>query len=340
MLRAGAGALVIAVLLSSAAASARSLERLFFRIELATGKVRQLSALPEPPRAPPWPEAPTDALRSMTARNGTLILLERDRARPNANEIRWQHTVETGKGWFPWQVLQGSLVTFLWREEVAGHPGQYREIIRAIDLETHQVLWSRVSSLHDPAGAHAFGRDHILVDRASEVLLLETKTGRQVRSFPKRSGSFAVAQPAPGRFWLEAGERIECLDEATTDTVWWLSKEGALRWLLPIPGSDDWLIKTSSHAYRIDPKSGHATWSSKAPSDSGPLLSGNRSYEASLEGRSEARLVLVARDLRNGKVLRRYTVGRYRSFFDQGRVSAVAVTRGSVDVAADFLVLD
>ena len=335
-----AGALAIAVLLSSATVSARSLERLFFRVELATGKVRQLSALPELPRASPWPEAPTDALRSMTARNGTLILLERDRAHPNAKKIRWQHTVETGKGWFPWQVLQGNLVTFLWREEVASRPGQYREIIRALDLETRQVLWSRIVSVHDPAGARAFGRDHLLVDRENEVLLLETRTGKQVRAFPKSSRSFAVAQPAPGRIWLEAGERIACLDEATTDTVWGLSKEGALRWLMPIPGSDDWLIKTSSRAYRIDPKNGHATWSSKAPSDSRPLLSENRSYEASLEGRSEARLVLVARDLRNGKVLRRYTVGRYRGFFDQGRVSAVAVTNGSVDVAADFLVLD
>lgn len=202
------------------------------------------------------------------------------------------------------------------------------------------MLWSRHGTLNSSTGAGAVGPSHLLLDQSTEVLLLETRTGKELRSFRKSAPQFAVSRPIPGRIWLEAGERIDCLDEATTSTIWSLSTQGALLWLLPIPKSDDWLIKTSSHAYRVRPTDGARAWSAETAGSSRPLLTDDRSYEVLLEGRDWPYLILVARDLQNGHVLRRYTVDRYKNFFDEARVSAAAARNGSVDVAAEFRVLE
>ncbi|HET9960526.1 MAG TPA: PQQ-binding-like beta-propeller repeat protein [Polyangiaceae bacterium] len=337
MLRPLVAALAIALLSLAAPASARSREPLNFRVDLGTGKVQRLTRLSEPPYRPPWPPPPRDKRRSLATRNGTLIVFDEE-PRRGIRKLRWQQTLETGPGWFPWTLIQQNTVTSLWSEEVPGQPHQYREVIRAIDLETREVLWTRVGPSHPDGGAEPLGPDRLLVDQRNEVLLLETKTGKVLRSFRKDADFFSVSQPSPGRIWLEAGERIECLDELTADTLWSVPKSGAVLSLRPIPKSEDWLVQTSSHVYRLRPADGLQAWSAVARGGSPPLLWNNRSYEAWLEGSNPHTLMLVERDLQNGKVLREYVLGQHVGFFDKATVEAISLRAGAVYVVADFFV--
>jgi hypothetical protein len=338
------GLLAAGTLLVAGTANGRSGEQLFFRVDLASGRVQRLSKLDLPRPVAGWPPPVLDERRSVTSRDGTLILLEGDPVRYLDRKITWQHTIgPAGGGWLAWRVLQRNIVTYLWREPIPGQRDQHREIIRALDMNTRKTLWERVGPLYEPPAGAPLGFDHLLVDQPKEVLLLETRTGRVVRQFPKSDDSFAAARPAAGRLWMEAGGFIECLDEATTRTLWRFPKTGRLVWLVPIPGSDDWLVKTASHAYRIRAADGGQIWSAQASSVSRPLIHGDRIYEGVLEdGRSSTgtKILVVVRDLQTGRTLRAYPLGQYPRHFDQGTAAAVGARAGTVDVAAKFIVYE
>jgi hypothetical protein len=342
-----AGALVAAcVVLAAGSALARGRHHKFFRLELSTGKVEPLSDLPARKPVAPWPAPAVDPRRSITSEQRTLLVFEAtagDRAGRNV----WQFTVPgSGDGWIPWRVLQGNTATYAWREEVPGQRNQYRETVRAVDMTTRKVLWVRIGPYHDPPGAVGVGADHIALDQDSEVLFLQTRTGRVVhriaKSIGKSEASLVVASPRPGRVWVAAGDVIECLDDRTMKVIWRAPKRGALLSLQAIAGGDDWLAKTDSHTVRLRAADGRVLWSSPSASTSRPLISGDRIYEATLATDSDRRgqLSVVARDLGTGAVVRAYGLGRYEHFFDEASLAAVDARHGTVDIAAEFIVLD
>jgi hypothetical protein len=337
-----AGAVVAAWLgLAAGSALARGRHHKFFRLELSTGKVEQLSDLPARKPVAPWPAPAADPRRSITSDVRTLVVLE-----ATAGRRLWEFTVPgSGDGWIPWRVLQGNTVTYAWREQTPGQRNQYRDIVRAIDMTTRKVLWERIGPYHDPPGAIAVGAAHIAVDQDSEVVFLETRTGRAVHRIAKTDEteeSFAVASARPGRVWVAAGDAIECIDDRTMKVIWRAPKRGALLSLQPIPGGDDWLAKTASHTLRLRAGDGRVLWSSPSPSTSRPLISGGRIYEATLAKTSARRgeLSVVVRDLGTGAAVREHVLDRYEHFFDEVTAVAVDARNGKVDVAAEFIVLD
>lgn len=325
-------------------ASARGHKQLFFRLELRTGLVQAVSRGPLEPPVVQWPSPVADARRSITSEERTLLVYDEAPGDPAGRKPTWQFTLPgSGAGSMAWSVLQGNTVACAWREEVPGQPYQYRDIVRAVDMPHRKVLWERVLQADMPAGAAGVGVDHLVLDQPSEVLLLETRTGRVVRRLVKTEPSFAMIRPGPGRIWVEAGSVIECIDEDTTNMIWRASKQGELQWLLAIPGGDDWLMKTAGHAYRVRAADGRAVWSAPSAASSRPLLDRDRIYEGTLVvdgGHRRAQIVVIERDLHSGKVTREYPLGSYDAFFDQGQVAAVEARGGWVDVTADFIVLD
>jgi hypothetical protein len=324
-------------------ASARGIKQGFFRVELGTGKVETASQGPAGPVVR-WPPVDTDARRSITSDERTLSVYDEVPGNPGSRKLTWQFTLPgSGPGWMPWRVLQGDTVICAWREEVPDRRDRYREIVRAVDIPRKQVLWERVLQAQDPAGAAGIGAHHLIVDQPSEALVLETRTGRVVRRLAKSEPSFAVTRPAPDRIWVEAGNVLESIDEATLRTVWRISKQGELLWLVPIPGSGDWLMKTASHAYRVRAADGHAAWSAPSASSSRPLVHDGRIYEGTLvveSSRRRARMAVIERDLQSGTVVREVPLGVHDGFFDQADVAAVEAKAGWLDVATHFTVLD
>jgi len=331
-------------LATTASASARGRRQASFRLELGTGKVQALSQVVAPAPVAPWPAPVGDPRRSITSDERALVVSEPDPGDPSGRKVSWQFTVPgSGAGWNPWRVLQGHTVVYAWREEIPDQRYQYRDIARALDMDSRKLLWERVDPAHDPPGAVGVGADHLVVDQDTAVLLLETRTGRVVRRLAKTEPSFAVASPRPGRVWIEAGGVIECIDQATMTTVWRASKQGALVALQPIRGGDDWLVKTDNHTYRVRAADGRQLWSARSTSASRPVLSGDRAYEGSLVvdgSRRGAQMSVTVRDLASGKVVRDYPLGRHDGFFDQASVVAVEARDGWVDVTAEFTVLD
>jgi outer membrane protein assembly factor BamB len=322
---------------------ARGLHRMSFRVDLRTGDVESLPRAVEPPAVAPWPSLPADQRRWVTSNRRTLVVLEGNPGDRGPSKATWQFTVPgSSEGWMAWHVVLGRTVVYAWREQVPGQLYKYRETIRAMDMDGLNVLWERVELAHDPPGAAAVG-DFLVVDRGNEVVLLETRTGRLIRSIAKSAPPFAITSPGPGRVWVEAGDAIECIDDSTTKPSWRISKQGRLLWLVPVPGSDDWLVKTTGHVYRVRAADGRVVWSAGSTSASRPLLNGNHMYEATVvrdRSHDHAQLSVIARDLQTGKVLREYPLPSYDAFFDQGRVTAVEVHDGRVDVAAEFIILD
>ena len=343
MTRVIACTLVVCAVLEGAA-SARGRRQMAFRVDVRTGQVDALSQVAEAPPGAPWPAPAGDPRRSITSDQRTVLVFEGDPGAPATSKLAWQFTLPgSGEGWMPWRVLQGNTVAVSWREEVPDRPHQYREIVRAIDMPTRKVLWERVDPYHDAPGAFGVGADHLVVDQDSQVLVLETRTGRVVRRIAKTGESFAVASPRPGRAWVQAGSVVECIDDSTMKTVWRTSTQGQLISLSPVPGGDDWLMKTARQTIRLQAADGHLVWSAPSKSTSRPLLRGDRIYEATLSVERTARhakLSLIARDLRSGKVVREYALADHDGFFDQARAAVVEARDGHVDVAADFIVLD
>lgn len=313
-------------------------------MDVRTGNLERPSDVAARPPVAPWPAPGADARRTITSEERTLSVLEGEPGDAARKKTVWQFTVPgSGAGWIPWRVVQGNTVTYAWREEVPGQRYQYREIVRAMDTTSGKVLWERVGPYHDPPGAAAVGADQLVVDQDGAVVFLETKTGRVVRRIAKTEEAFAVASPRPGRLWVAAGNVIECIDEGSMKTVWRTSKQGELLWLLPIPGGDDWLVKTAKQTIRMRAADGRPLWSAPSTSASRPLVSGDRIYEGTLvvkEAHRRAEMTVVARDLHSGKALREYALGPYESFFDSASVAAVDARDGWVDVAAEFIVLD
>ena len=329
--------------LAASTAFARGLHQIGFRLDVLTGEVRPRSRVTPPPVLP-WPSPLADPRRSTTHDQRTVIVQEGDPAAPGPWRTIWTFTLPgSDDGRIAWEVVQGSTVAFAWRARVPGQQNQYRDTIRAVEMHSRTVLWEQVEPAHGQVDAVAVGTDYLVVDRDREVRLLETRTGRLVRRIAKSEPSFAVTRPGPGRVWVEAGDVIECIDERTMKTVWRVSKQERLLWLLPIPGSDDWLVKTAGHAYRLHAADGRLVWSARSTSASRPLLSGNRAYEATLvrdPTHKHAQMSVIARDLQSGDALREYALGSYDHFFDQGSVAAVEARDGWVDVAAELVILD
>jgi hypothetical protein len=338
-----AGALIAGCALAIAGpASARGLKQQFFRVELRTGKVEAMSEGPAEPVVQ-WPSPDSDARRSITNNERTLLVYDEAPGDPASRHVTWQFTLPgSGPGWMPWRVLQGDTVICAWSEPVPDQRDQHRQIVRAVDIPRRKVLWERVVSAQDPAGA-AIGAHHLAVDQPKEILVLETRTGRLVRRLAKTEPSFAVTRAAPGQVWVETGGVLEALDEATASTLWRTAKQGELQWLVPIPGSGDWLMKTAGHAYRVRAADGHAAWSAPSAASSRPLVHDGRIYEGTLVVESShrrARMVVIERDLQSGKQVREYPVGSHAGFFDQADVAAVEAKDGWIDVATHFTVLD
>jgi len=317
---------------------------MYFRVDVRSGDVQPVSDVAARPPIAPWPAPGANARRTITSEERTLSVLEGEPGDAARKKTVWQFTVPgSGAGWIPWRVVQGNTVTYAWREEVPGQRYQYREIVRAMDTTSGKVLWERVGPYHDPPGAAAVGADQLVVDQDGEVVFLETKTGRVVRRIAKTEEAFAVASPRPGQLWVAAGNVIECIDEGSAKTVWRTSKQGELLWLLPIPGGDDWLVKTAKQTIRMRAADGRQLWSAPSTSASRPLVSGDRIYEGTLvvkDAHRRAEMTVVARDLRSGKALREYALGPYEGFFDSASVAVVDARDGWVEVAAEFIVLD
>jgi hypothetical protein len=51
-------------------------------------------------------------------------------------------------------------------------------------------------------------------------------------------------------------------------------------------------------------------------------------------------MALISRDLQTGKAVREYPLGSHDALFDEGSVTPVDARDGSVDVTAQFVVLD
>jgi hypothetical protein len=334
-----AAVLVLAIgWLAAGPATARGRQRLAFRVELRTGTV---TPIPDRDGAlvPILPPPRGDSRRAATHRDRTVILLEGDPAVPGERKIIWELPGGTQpNGFMPWSVVQDDTLVFAWREE--RRRGEYRELTRAYSIATRKLLWQRDDPYHDAPGAGALGPDHFVLDQDQEVLLLETRTGRVLRRLAKSEDFFAVSRPEDGKVWVEAGAVIECLDEKSARTLWKLPKMGKLISLDGLGG--DWLVKTATHAYRIH-GDGAVVWSAPSDARSRPVIRGDRSFEGSLDGSratKDVRILLRARDLGTGKVVREYLVASYPRFFDEGLVAALAARDGSVDVGAQFTVLD
>jgi outer membrane protein assembly factor BamB len=331
-------------LLAAGAAAGRDRRQLFFRLDVRSGAVAELSRLE--PLAPVlrWPAPATDPRRFVTSRDRTLMLIEGEPdGAPATRKVTWQFTLPgTGAGMVRWTVLQGSTLTFLWREEARDQPRGYRDVVRAMDMDSRKILWERSYPMNEPPQGAGLGADHVAVDTEKEVQVLEKTTGRLVRRLAKSTPAFAVTSPGPGRVWMEAGDVIECVDEGSAKTLWRASKQGPLLWLLPLPGGDDWLMRTTGHLYRLRASDGRPAWSVDSTSSSRPLPTDGRIYEATftVDDRRRSLLSVIARDLETGKALREYPLGRQDTFFDRLTVSVVAAKAGHVDVTAEYIVLD
>lgn len=328
------------VMQTAGPASARGRRHVGFRVDVRTGVVETLAQAPQLPAERSWPQ-PAGDRRRITADKGTVQVFEGD---PAVDTPIWQFAIPgAGDGWSPWQLVQGNTVAFVWRDAMPGRPYEFRDIARAVDMTRGNVLWERIGPAHDPPGAATVGADHMVVDEPTEVVVLETRTGRVVRRLGAGEHAFAAASPSSGRVWIEAGDVIECIDARTAKPIWRASKQGELRALVPVPGTDDWLVKTTSRTYRWRAADGRQWWSAPSASSSRPVLAGGRLYEGTLveeDRHRRARISLIARDVRTGKVIDEYQLGRHDMFFDQSTVVAIEARDGHVDVVAEFILLD
>ena len=327
-------------------AHARSRDEFYFSIDLATGRVRSQARPRSAPAAPP--EGATSG--ASYGQDGSVRLVERGPdGRPRVDLQLAVGDVETE--WMPWSVVLDDWLVFAWCD--VGTPAmslpEPQHVWHGVDLKTGEVRWRRTMPAHMPPGAWRLGEHLIIIDTSAAVEIVDGRTGTTIRRLAKESHSFSVRAVSGGRALVEAGAHLHLLN-AEGATEWQLVKQGELRHVLLVGATRaraldvmrPWVLKTTSHTYRIDPGTGAIAWAAESPSDGQPKIRAGRVYEAwrvSAPG-GKLEVSLVERNLQNGKVLRRWPVQRWPAFTDQARADVIAASAGRVQVRTEFIVLD
>ncbi len=327
-------------------AHARSRREHYFSIDLATGRVRSQERPTSAPAAPPE----VVASGASYSQDGSVRLLERGPdGRPRVDLRLAIGDIETE--WMPWSVVLDDWLVFAWYDigTPAAHLPEPQHVWHGVDLKTSEVRWRRTMPVHMPPGAWRLGDHLVIIDTAAAVEIVDGRTGTTVRRLAKDGESFSVRAVSGGRALVEAGAHLHLLNAAGA-TEWQVTKAGDLRHVLLVKAARatvldvtrPWLLKTTSHTYRLDPGTGTIAWAAESPSDGQPKILSGRMYEAWRVTAPDDKLEvsLVERNVQNGKVLRRWPVQQWTAFTDQARADVVAASAGRVQVRTEFIVLD
>jgi hypothetical protein len=335
-------------------ALARSFDRFQFRVNVATGKARQLwagsgSAATSPrealsdARLPAAPRFVTQGGLGSDA--GTAIIRDRGGA------VLLRVPMSNGEhDWSPWAVLHSSLVVFAWRDQAPAPaaPNTSRDVWTAFDLRDGRPLWRRERPLEaDSWGAAALNDGAVVVDGPAQIEIIDSRSGVTLRKIPKSDRAFSLTTVLDGLL-VEAGDHLHFLDRKTAADRWLLRKRGALIAWTPIPrqacscrAAEIALLHTRSATYMVDSLRGRILWESPGNSASEPWVVGARVYEPTLKKVRQAWIAgLVVRRLRDGVPIGNHVVQRQEGFFDGATVKIIGVRGHDVDVETSFIVLD